>query len=349
MQKKIKALCLKDIAAAIKKCDSKRSVISYLKCNPRDGNNFHALNAIIEEHNLNVAHFGRQFKYNKIPEVIKSCYSLVDVAKSVGLVNLDVKKISSRLCRNIKECIKENGLDTSHFSYSSKNGYGVTRSDEEVFAKNSVVSQSTVKKRFISLMEYRCSKCNISSWNGERISLQLDHMDGDSRNNLLENLRLLCPNCHSQTENFGSKNKSFRVGQKAKDKKHVLVKKLDVSNKWNCDIDLISNRIKNSSIDFSKHGWVRLAADIIGVRHQHVCKWMRKHMGGFYQEKCFKRSPVVKLTEEQKKANKEERKKIKAKDVLEIKSLVNAGFSHRDVAKQYGVHHSSVQRVVRKI
>ena len=52
-----------------------------------------------------------------------------------------------------------------------------------------------------------CSECGISEWNGKSISLELDHVDGVRTNHKLENLRLLCPNCHSQTDTYRSKNK----------------------------------------------------------------------------------------------------------------------------------------------
>lgn len=52
-----------------------------------------------------------------------------------------------------------------------------------------------------------CQACGISEWNGKSITMQLEHKDGNSRNNLEENLTLLCPNCHTQTEYYGSKNK----------------------------------------------------------------------------------------------------------------------------------------------
>lgn len=56
-----------------------------------------------------------------------------------------------------------------------------------------------------------CSECNQTpEWNGKPLTLQLDHIDGDSDNNFPENLRLLCPNCHSQSDNFGSKGKGSR-------------------------------------------------------------------------------------------------------------------------------------------
>lgn len=54
--------------------------------------------------------------------------------------------------------------------------------------------------------EYKCECCGINEWNGQPISLQLHHINGNSRDNSLENLQILCPNCHSQTDNYGSKN-----------------------------------------------------------------------------------------------------------------------------------------------
>jgi Zn finger protein HypA/HybF involved in hydrogenase expression len=54
--------------------------------------------------------------------------------------------------------------------------------------------------------EYKCEECGISEWNGKRIGLELDHVSGVRSDNSLENLRLLCPNCHSQTHTFRGRN-----------------------------------------------------------------------------------------------------------------------------------------------
>ena len=56
----------------------------------------------------------------------------------------------------------------------------------------------------------KCEVCGISNWNGKEISMQLDHIDGDSHNHLLDNLRMICPNCHSQTETYCGKNKKIK-------------------------------------------------------------------------------------------------------------------------------------------
>jgi hypothetical protein len=52
-----------------------------------------------------------------------------------------------------------------------------------------------------------CSVCNIDNWNGKDIKLEVDHIDGNHTNNSIKNLRLICPNCHSQTPTYKNKNK----------------------------------------------------------------------------------------------------------------------------------------------
>ena len=54
--------------------------------------------------------------------------------------------------------------------------------------------------------KYKCEKCGLSKWNGIQIPLQLHHINGNRYDNRIENLQLLCPNCHAQTDNFAGKN-----------------------------------------------------------------------------------------------------------------------------------------------
>jgi 5-methylcytosine-specific restriction endonuclease McrA len=58
-----------------------------------------------------------------------------------------------------------------------------------------------------------CELCGISTWRGKPLSLALHHINGRGQDNRLENLQLLCPNCHSQTENFGGRNRRRAAGQ----------------------------------------------------------------------------------------------------------------------------------------
>lgn len=70
--------------------------------------------------------------------------------------------------------------------------------------KGNKISKKIILKE--KLLEYKCQKCNIIEWNNEPISLELDHIDGNNQNDSLENLRFLCPNCHSQTNTFRGRN-----------------------------------------------------------------------------------------------------------------------------------------------
>ena len=64
-----------------------------------------------------------------------------------------------------------------------------------------------VHKHLSDLHGYNCTVCGISEHNGKPIVLECDHIDGDRKNNSVSNLRLMCPNCHSQTDTFKGRNK----------------------------------------------------------------------------------------------------------------------------------------------
>ena len=70
-----------------------------------------------------------------------------------------------------------------------------------------LTERSVLRRHIAEERGYACSCCGISEWNSKPITLQVDHMDGNPGNNQPSNLRLICPNCHSQTATFGSKNK----------------------------------------------------------------------------------------------------------------------------------------------
>lgn len=83
-------------------------------------------------------------------------------------------------------------------------------------------SSKTLKKYLIEKHGARCSKCSISDiWNDLPLVLQLDHEDGDSDNNHVDNIRLLCPNCHSQTPTFCSRGKGNRYKKSSKRNRYL--------------------------------------------------------------------------------------------------------------------------------
>lgn len=75
------------------------------------------------------------------------------------------------------------------------------------FCINSTITRTHIKNFLLDsgYIEYQCIVCNINEWHGNKLSLELDHINGINNDNRIENLRLLCPNCHSLTNTFSKK------------------------------------------------------------------------------------------------------------------------------------------------
>ena len=101
----------------------------------------------------------------------------------------------------VKDRVEQYGFDTSHFRHGGK----TTRSPENIFVENSTANQSVLRRWYErgKYTEYKCAICGLpAEWNGKPLVLTLDHINGNHRDDRLENLRWVCPNCDRQLPTY---------------------------------------------------------------------------------------------------------------------------------------------------
>lgn len=140
-------------------------------------------------------------------EAIKNSLSYAEVIRKLNL------KPAGGNYDTIKRKIKELNLDTSHMTGQLWNkGKHFTRKKDSlktILTKDSTfISTYKLKNRLLkeNIKEYTCENCKLKEWCNKQIPLELHHINGDKHDNRIENLQLLCPNCHALTENYRGKN-----------------------------------------------------------------------------------------------------------------------------------------------
>lgn len=125
------------------------------------------------------------------------------------LPKLGLKYSGANADRIKKICIKQN-LDFNHFQSKILPDNSVSLT---TLFESTKCSSSNLRKRLLKegIFPHKCFSCNLTDWLTEPIPLELHHIDGCRSNNKLENLTLLCPNCHAKTDTYRGRNK--KVGR----------------------------------------------------------------------------------------------------------------------------------------
>jgi 5-methylcytosine-specific restriction endonuclease McrA len=172
---------------------------------------------------------------NKVRKLLETGMTSAEVARQLGLSPATVCyhkhqlgfPLDSRCARRHDWAEIQRYYDAGHSLRQCQAAYGFSRKSwydavqrgaiiarpaamplEQLLARKRKGSRHHIKVRLISagLKRNECEECGLTEWRGEPLSLALHHINGDGNDNRLENLSLLCPNCHSQTPNFGVKN-----------------------------------------------------------------------------------------------------------------------------------------------
>lgn len=136
----------------------------------------------------------KNFSQDELKHIVEESKSIAEIARKIGY-----SERSGNAYKNVYEMIKHYNFDTSHLLGQgwNKNNYDCAR------LRNGVAIKSSVLKRIlINLRGEKCECCGITSWNDATVPLEVHHIDGDSLNNELNNIQLLCPNCHATTYNW---------------------------------------------------------------------------------------------------------------------------------------------------
>ncbi len=150
----------------------------------------------------------RKWTDKQFIEAVKTSLSYAEVIRKLNL------RPAGSNYDTVKRKIKELNLDISHMtgqvwnigkSYTIKTAQPI----EQILVKDSTfISSDKLRKRLLKeqIKEYKCERCNNSLWLNQKIPLELHHINGNKHDNRIENLQLLCPNCHALTDNYRGKN-----------------------------------------------------------------------------------------------------------------------------------------------
>ena len=143
----------------------------------------------------------------------KQAFSIAGMCRNLGL------KPCGGNYKLMHNAIEQHGIDTSHFRGKGWN-VGLSfqptcaKPIKEILVKNSSYQSYKLKNRLLKegLKERRCECCGLEKWFDSSIPLELHHINGDNKDNRLDNLQLLCPNCHALTDSYRGKNNKSGKG-----------------------------------------------------------------------------------------------------------------------------------------
>lgn len=139
-----------------------------------------------------------KFTKKEIEQFVKESKSYSELARKCWYN----KECGSKI-QIMKDMINQLDLDISHFTFQ---GWNKDNFDYSRFIYGKKIRSANMLDAIIALRGRKCECCGLKEWMGKPIPLEAHHKDGDELNSTLENLQLLCPNCHAMTDTYKGKN-----------------------------------------------------------------------------------------------------------------------------------------------
>ena len=141
-----------------------------------------------------------KFSKEDLESFIKESESFRGLAGKIGY---NIEKSHGYPIESLKRMVEKYNFDISHFKGQ---GWNKNNFDYSRFQYGKAIKSNVMIDALTYLRGWKCEQCQLEMWNEQKIPLEVHHLDGDKLNNELNNLQLLCPNCHALTENWRGKN-----------------------------------------------------------------------------------------------------------------------------------------------
>lgn len=141
------------------------------------------------------------FSEQELRDIVANSLSMKEVCQKVGYTS------SGSNHKTVQSRLDKYNISTEHFTHQTRQI--IIRSPENVFIENSTANQNVLRKWYKKgeYTPYKCAICGLEPfWNGQPLTLTLDHINGHNHDDRLENLRWICPNCDRQLPTFAGKN-----------------------------------------------------------------------------------------------------------------------------------------------
>lgn len=228
-------------------------------------------------------------KYTKefLEPIVKESLAFTEVLRKLGLQQAGGNH------SHIRKVIEREGIDTSHFkgqAWNSGKTFPKKYPIEDYLTGKRYVHSNTLKKRLIkeSLLDNKCYECGLTEWKDTPIPLELHHIDCNHENNNLDNLTILCPNCHAMIHYTINQNKKPERLEKRKTKRRkansttIDKRIIDSSGRsWSIDSKIKTRKVERPPLDIllrelDESNFTQVAKKY-GVSDNAIRKWIKQY------------------------------------------------------------------------